>query len=185
VVHASQIAELEGELAKEVQDYTDYHLWVRHRFHMLHEVLEALLGDVRVRCLPFPAKNAPVVDYINWFEEEVKAVPGMVWQLNDNFVVLAIEGVLNMLHSSSCQELPRLHELVVSSDASIVENVPMEVQKAAGRLFRRWWKNHGLPEALRRLEVGNAGMVSDVGTLRCIFHFVKLNCCCGISAGGS
>jgi hypothetical protein len=43
-------------------------------------------------------------------------VPGMVWQLNDNFVVLAIEGVLNMLHSSGCQELSRLRDLAASSD---------------------------------------------------------------------
>jgi hypothetical protein len=47
----------------------------------------------------------------------------------DNFLVLAIEGILNMLHSSSCQELPALHELAASSDAFVVENVPAEVQK--------------------------------------------------------
>jgi hypothetical protein len=29
----------------------------------------------------------------------VKVVSGVIWQLSDNFVVLAIEGVLNMLHS--------------------------------------------------------------------------------------
>jgi hypothetical protein len=29
-------------------------------------------------------------------------VPGVVGQLNNNFVVLAIEGVLSMLHSSGC-----------------------------------------------------------------------------------
>jgi hypothetical protein len=32
-----------------------------------------------------------------------------VWQLNDNFVILAIEGVLNMLNDEGCQELGRLH----------------------------------------------------------------------------
>jgi hypothetical protein len=31
-----------------------------------------------------------------------------VWQLNDNFVILAIEGVLNMLNDEGCQELGRL-----------------------------------------------------------------------------
>jgi hypothetical protein len=39
-----------------------------------------------------------------------------------------------MLHSSSCQELSALCELAALSDASIIENVPVEVQKIAVRL---------------------------------------------------
>jgi hypothetical protein len=34
-------------------------------------------------------------------------VPDTVWWLNDNFAILAIEGVLNMLHGEGCQELSR------------------------------------------------------------------------------
>jgi hypothetical protein len=40
--------------------------------------------------------------------EEVKTEPDTIWQLNDNFTVLAIEGVLNMLNNEGCQELGRL-----------------------------------------------------------------------------
>jgi hypothetical protein len=99
-------------------------------------VLTASLGEVGAHCVPFPAKNAPIDDYIGWFEEEVKAVSGVVWQLNDNFVVLTIEGVLNMFHSSGCQELSALRDMAASSDASIIDNIPSEVQKIAGRLVR-------------------------------------------------
>jgi hypothetical protein len=53
-----------------------------------------------------------------------------------------------MLHSSGCRELSGLHQLVTSSDASIVEDVPAEVKKITDHLVRRWWKNHGVPEAL-------------------------------------
>jgi hypothetical protein len=97
-------------------------------------VLKASFGEVGACCLPFLTRNSPVEDYINWFEEEVKTVPGVIWQLNDNFVVLAIEGILNMLHSSGCQLLPVLCELAASSDASVIENVPAKVQKIAERL---------------------------------------------------
>jgi hypothetical protein len=97
-------------------------------------VLKASFGEVGACCLPFLTRNAPVEDYINWFEEEVKTVLGVIWQLNDNFVVLAIEGILNMLHSSGCQLLPVLCELAASSDASVIENVPAKVQKIAERL---------------------------------------------------
>jgi hypothetical protein len=92
----------------------------------------------------------------------VRSLPGVFWQLNDNFVVLAIKGVLNMLHSSGCQELSELRQLAASSDASIVEDVSAEVQKIADHLVCRWWKNHGLPEALHRLEEDNADAVSFV-----------------------
>jgi hypothetical protein len=93
--------------------------------------LKTSLREVRASCLPFPAKSVPIDDYISWFGEEVKVLPGAVWQLNDNFVVLAIKGVLNMLHSSGCHELSGLHDLAASSDASVLNNVPTEVQKIA------------------------------------------------------
>jgi hypothetical protein len=68
----------------------------------------------------------------------VKSLSGVFRQLNDNFVVLAIEGVLNMLRSSGCRDLSALYQLVNSSDASVVEDVPAEVQKLADRLVSRW-----------------------------------------------
>jgi hypothetical protein len=64
---------------------------IRHRLRNLHEVLVASFGEVNAQCLPFPTRNAPIENFIDWLEEEVKAIPGTVWQLNDNFIVLAIE----------------------------------------------------------------------------------------------
>jgi hypothetical protein len=40
-------------------------------------VMKASLRKVGVHCLPFPTKNALIDDYIGWFEEEVKVVPGL------------------------------------------------------------------------------------------------------------
>jgi phage host-nuclease inhibitor protein Gam len=125
--HATELARVKDELAKETQEYTDYRLNVRHRLRNLHEVLVASFGEVKARCFPFPTKNAPIESYINWFAEEVKAVPGTVWQLNNNFVILAIECVLNMLCRASCQELPKLRELVASNNASVIKDIPVEV----------------------------------------------------------
>jgi hypothetical protein len=75
---------------------------------------------------------------------------------------LAIEGILNMLNNEGCQELSRHYGLTTSSDASTVQDVPDDMRKLVGRIMRRWWKTHGLPEALRRLEVANVETVSDV-----------------------
>jgi hypothetical protein len=91
-----------------------------------------MFDEVRVRWLPFKAKSAKVEQFIDWVSMEVKIVSDTVWQLNDNFIILAIEGILNMLNNEGCQELGYLHELAASSNASIVQDVPDNVQKLAG-----------------------------------------------------
>jgi hypothetical protein len=75
---------------------------VQHRQRALHETMASSSGEVRARCLPFPAQNPKVGELIDWVGEDVKTMPDTIWQLNDNFVVLAIEGVLNMLHGTGC-----------------------------------------------------------------------------------
>jgi hypothetical protein len=65
---------------------------------------------------------------IEWVTKVVKTVSGTVWQLNDNFTVLAVEGVLNMLNNEGCHELGRLRELAASSDASVLQDVPENVR---------------------------------------------------------
>jgi hypothetical protein len=57
-VHAAQLGEVEQKLAKETQDYTDYHLNVRHDLRELHEVLKASFREAGACCILFPAKNA-------------------------------------------------------------------------------------------------------------------------------
>jgi hypothetical protein len=78
----------------------------------------------------------------------------------DNFIFLAVEGVLSLLNSEGCRELGRLHELAISSDTVVLDNVPKDVQKLVGHIMRKWWKPHDLPEALHRLEVANATTIS-------------------------
>jgi hypothetical protein len=39
-----------------------------------------------------------VEEIIDWVVREVKAVPDTVWQQNDNFTFLCIEGVISMLN---------------------------------------------------------------------------------------
>jgi hypothetical protein len=124
-------------------------------------MMNASFGEVKARCMPFLARNALVEELIDWVAEEVKVVSGTMWQLNNNFVIIAIEGVLSMLCRTGCQELPKLRELAASSDVSVVEDVLVEMQKLVGRLIHRRWKVHGPPETLHRLEAGNTESVSN------------------------
>jgi hypothetical protein len=88
-------------------------------------------------------------------------VPDMVWQLNDNFAILGIKGVLNLQNGEGCQELARLRDLAISRDITVLEDVADDMHRLAGRIVRKWWKPRGLPEALRRLEAAHAATVRD------------------------
>jgi hypothetical protein len=70
--------------------------------------------------LPFSAQNAKVEELIDLVAGEVKTIPATVWQLIDNFIGLANEGVLNMLNDTSCKVLSQLHGLAASSDTSVI-----------------------------------------------------------------
>jgi hypothetical protein len=58
---------------------------------------------------------------------EVKTVSDIYWQSNDNFAILAIQGIFNMLHNEWCRELGCPHGLSTSSDASVLQDVPDDV----------------------------------------------------------
>jgi hypothetical protein len=104
-----------------------------------------------------------VEEMLNWVAKEVKAALDMVWLLNDNFIILGIEGVLNMLNGKGCQELTQLRDLATSRDITILEDLPDDVHRLVGQIVRKWWKQQGLPEDLCRLEVARAATVSDCG----------------------
>jgi hypothetical protein len=101
--------------------------------------------------LPFPGKGAKIEEMIDWVAGKVKTMSDIVRQLNDNFIVLGIEGILNMLNGEGCQELGQIHDLAASRDAAVLQDVPEDMRKLAGWIVRRWWKLCGLPEAFRRL----------------------------------
>jgi hypothetical protein len=43
-----------------------------------------------------------------------------------------------MLNGEGCQELNRLRDLAASRDAAVLEDVPEDMHKLAGRIVRRW-----------------------------------------------
>jgi hypothetical protein len=110
--------------------------------------------------MSFPIKGMVVEEMIDWIVKEVKEVSNTVWRLNDNFTILGIEGVLNMLHGEGCQELGQFCHLAISNDATILKDAIEYVRKLVERIVRRWWKPHVLPKALHRLEAACAKTVS-------------------------
>jgi hypothetical protein len=105
---------------------------VHSRLHDLHQPLALSFDEVKVQCMPFPNKGVMVEEMIDWIAEVVKAVSDTIWRLNDDFAILGIEGVPNMLHGEGCQEFGQLRDLAVSRNATVLKDVPEDVWKLAG-----------------------------------------------------
>jgi hypothetical protein len=105
---------------------------MRWRQCELHKTVASSFGEVKVQCLSFPGKGVKVEEMIDWVVGEVKVVPDIVWRLNDNFVVLAIENVLNTLNDEGCQGLNRVCNLATSRDIAILKDVSEDMHKLAG-----------------------------------------------------
>jgi hypothetical protein len=125
--HTTNVAKLHGDLDLETRSYTEYHQTMRRQLCELHEIVASSFDEVQAQCLPFPDKCVKVVEMIDRVLGEVKALPDTIWRLNDNFIVLGIEGVLNMLNGEGCQELGQLHDLATSHNATVLEDVPEDV----------------------------------------------------------
>jgi hypothetical protein len=160
--HVAKVAKIQEELNKETRNYTDYRRNMHRHLRKLHEVVAPSFEEVKARCLPILARGTKVEEMIDWVAREVRTVPDTVWQLNDNFVVLAIEGILNMLSNEGCQELGHLRELAASQDTSVLQDVLDEVWRLVGLIVRRWSKPQGSFEALRGLEIAIAAIVSGI-----------------------
>jgi hypothetical protein len=158
---AVELTNLCGDLDLETYGYTKYHQTVCRRLHKLHEMVASSFDVVKVQCLPFPGKGEKVEEMIDWVTGEVKAVLDTIWWLNDNFVIVGIEGVLNMLNGRGCQELDRLRDLATSHGTSALEDAPDGLHKLAWQIVQRWWKPYDLPEDLQRLEVAHATTVNN------------------------
>jgi hypothetical protein len=81
----------------------------------------------------------------------VKSILATFTRANKNFACYTIVGVLRMLQEYDCEHLPELHPFVASSDASLLDDIPSEVQKIVARLMRELWSQHGLSEVSRRV----------------------------------
>jgi hypothetical protein len=74
----------------------------RQRFHDLHYELESALGERGGRCLEDSQKGTPTGEVMDWFVEEIKALPETFAEANKNIVCFAVAGVFRMLEDFGC-----------------------------------------------------------------------------------
>jgi hypothetical protein len=147
---------VEAEVAHEVevtgihtkfQDYRVHHL---KKLRGLRLNLEKAVAEFGAKCLPYPGKNSTIGNIIGWFDNEIKALPGIIAKANTNFVCYAVVGVLGMLYDNGCDHIEGLQTIMGSSDASILEDPSEELTKLIGHLVKKWWIEHSMRHVVDR-----------------------------------
>jgi hypothetical protein len=116
-----------AQVTKARASYQKYRVHFRQRLCDLHCNLESVLGKQGAQCLPYLEKGTPIGDVVTWFQGGEKSLSGTITQANKNFVCFAIADILIMLQVSGYEHLLRLHQLVSSSDASLLDDILAEV----------------------------------------------------------
>jgi hypothetical protein len=109
----------------------------------------AVLGG---QFLDFPVTNATVNNMLEWFRMEVQASPTSFAECNKNITCFALASVFRMLEGVECEHLLELKKLALLCDASVLHNVPGELDKIDRKLVKYWWTEHGLPYCMQKVE---------------------------------
>jgi hypothetical protein len=70
-----------------------------------------------------------------------------------------------MLAREGCEHLPELKKLVLSCDASVLQDFPMETGQITKKLMKNWWTKHGLLYYMQKIKEENR-VSSDKLSLR-------------------
>jgi hypothetical protein len=112
--------------------------------------LENPVNEFGAGCLPYPRKKSTIDSKIMWFDNEIKALPATIAKAIKNFVCYAVVGILRMLYDNGCDHIEGLQTVMASYDASILQHLSEELTKLTGRLVKKWWMKHGLPDVTNR-----------------------------------
>jgi hypothetical protein len=86
---------------------------------------------------------------------EVRALPSAFAEANQNITCYVVAGILKMLSGVGCEHLSELRKLAISSDSSILHDIPSGIGKIAGKLVKKWWTEQRLPYCMQRWEEDN------------------------------
>jgi hypothetical protein len=142
--HAALVKE-KANLGKVDHDKAQqFHNLLCKKLASLRYDMEESIASLRGWCLDFPATNATIYDMLEWFRMEVQALPTSFIESNENITCFVVAGVLKMLAGVECGHLPELKKFALSCDASLLHDVPDDLDKIAGKLVRNWWNKHAL-----------------------------------------
>jgi hypothetical protein len=63
--------------------------------------------------------------------------------VNENFVSIAIRGILNMYKGLKCTHLDMIHDTTTTCRTMIFSFVPHDGKRLTKKIVKEWWCQHG------------------------------------------
>jgi hypothetical protein len=140
------VADHQAENTTTQKKFQDYRVHRHKKLPDLRVNLEKAVNEIGVRCLSYPGKNTTIGEIVEWFDKEIRALPGAIFKANKSFFGYGLVGVLTMLYENAyCGHVAGLETIMNSCDASILDVIPEVIAKLSGHITKRWWTSHGLP----------------------------------------
>jgi hypothetical protein len=131
------------------------HTHFHTRLHDVQQEREKFLSELGGRCLEYPETSGTIGCILNGFKEEIQALADIFAEANENITCFTMACILRMLEESGCGVVPELPGFTSSSDASVLRDIPEEIEKIVERLVRSWWTHHNLSYCMCRLKEDN------------------------------
>jgi hypothetical protein len=88
------VAVRETEIMTIHMKFQDYRVRHRRKLHDFRVNLEKAVNEFGVKCLSYPGKNSTIGEVVEWFDEEIKALPATIAKANKNFICYCVAWVI-------------------------------------------------------------------------------------------
>jgi hypothetical protein len=157
-VAKANVADVQEKIAKVENDaaassaaaekwYEAYQAEVKKGLALLRESYEVGVNGIGSWCTPLDDASSSTEDFLRWFKAKVASLPEVFIDTNDNFVSIALEGVLEMARHQNAADFTTLRAGTSTCDMTIFLDIHREVKRTVRRIIKDWWRKFGFKEA--------------------------------------
>jgi hypothetical protein len=151
---AQGLTDRETDLVAEEKQFWQYHVSHRRKLHDFRVELVGAVNEIGAKCLPYPKKGSTIGDILAWFTKEIEAFASAIAEVNKNFIVYCLVGVMKMLQEhAQWSHVKGLEHVLVVCDASIFNEVSKDIVKLSARIVKKWWSSYGLPYVIETIHI--------------------------------
>jgi hypothetical protein len=114
----------------------------------LHEAYERVVSGIGGLYVPINGAASSADDFFCWFESEVALLLEIFVRASENFVSIALEGILQMVKEQNTVDFNVLKLVTSTCRMTLFMSGPHEVKRMVRNIITDWWRPFGFGEAL-------------------------------------